>query len=149
MRQRALSVLTALGVSSIAIGAAVEPPQMKPGLWEIRMQHSADGKVNVQPPSTVKQCKDATELARARVAAEEYARKNCSKNDSRQDGSKWVNDTVCKVGASTMTTHSVTDAAGDTAFHTESTSTFEPPTPGHSRSTTTIDAKWLSGSCPH
>ena len=142
MRQRALSVLTALGLASVAFGAEVEPPQMKPGLWEIRMQHSSDGKVNVQP-STVKQCKDATELARAR-SAEEYAKKNCSRNDTRQEGSKFVNDTVCKVGASTMT-HSVTEATGDTGYHTESTSTFDPSTSGHSRSTTTIDAKWLSG----
>lgn len=146
MNHSTLLVFGALGLSFISVGAAaVEPPQMKPGLWEIRMQHVSDGKVDVKP-TTLQQCKEASEIARAKATAADYAKKNCSKNETRQEGGKWVNDTVCKVGAGTMNSHTVTDASGDTAYHTESTSSFDPPTPGHSRSSTTIDGKWL-GTC--
>jgi hypothetical protein len=144
MRQSALTVLTVLGCSCLAIGAAgVDPPPTRPGLWEIRMQHALDG-TSVVPPTTMKRCMGASDQARARVTAAEYAKKNCSKNDTREEGSKWVNDLVCKAGAGTMTTHSVTVMTGDTAYHTETTSTFDPPEPGHTRSVTTVDAKWLA-----
>jgi len=55
---------------------------------------------------------------------------------------------VCKVGAGTMTTHTVTDLTGDTAYHSVSTSTFYPPQPGHTRSISTIDGKWLGACTP-
>ena len=139
-------LFTLVCTSLVSVGAgAAEPPTMKPGLWEIRMQHASDGRVDVKPAS-LKRCNTASEIAQSRATAADYAKKNCSKNETRQEGGKWVSDMVCKVGASTMTSHSVTDAFGDTAYHTEMISSMDPPTPGHARSSTTIDGKWL-GTC--
>jgi Protein of unknown function (DUF3617) len=148
MKQFGLNLWTVLGLSCAVVAAAVaaEPPAIKPGMWEIRMQHTADGKATVEP-TTVKQCKEASELAKAQMAAAEYARKNCSKNETHQSGSQWVTDMVCKVGAGTMTSHTVTVFTGDTAYHIDTTSTFDPPAPGHSRTSTTVDGTWL-GPCP-
>jgi hypothetical protein len=147
MKHSTIVALTVLGLCVVSIDAgAVETPQMKPGLWEIRMQHSSDGK-GADKPTIVNQCKDASMIARGKQAAEDYAKKNCSKNETRREGSKWVSDTVCKVGGSTMSSHTVTNVS-DNAYHTENTTTFDPPTPGHSRSSTTIDGKWLKTCTP-
>jgi hypothetical protein len=54
---------------------------MKPGLWEIRMQHSLDGKVDVKP-ATLQQCIGPNELAHGKATAAYYAKKNCSKNET-------------------------------------------------------------------
>jgi hypothetical protein len=146
MNHSMLLVFTLLGAWLVAVGAAAaEPPTMKPGLWEIRIQHASDGRVDVQPAS-LQHCRTASEIAHSQVTAANYAKKNCSKNETRQEAGKWVSDMVCKVGASTMTSHTVTVVTGDTAYHTESTSNTDPPTPHHGRSTTTFDGKWL-GTC--
>ena len=105
----------------VAVAAAVEPPQPKPGLWDIRMQHALDGTTDVKP-TTMRPCLDASEQAQRRLTAANCAKKNCSKNETRREG-KWV--------------------TGDTAYHTESTSTFDPPKPDHPRSVTIRDGKWL------
>jgi hypothetical protein len=145
MRLSTCIVLTVLGPSLLAVGGAgVGPPTMRPGQWEFRIQHSIDGKTDVQPgPGKYERCQDAKALAQARVKAAEYAKTHCSKNDTRQDGGKWVNDLVCTTGRSTSTSHTVTDYTGDTAYHTETTTTSDPP---DSRSVTIIDGKWL-GAC--
>jgi hypothetical protein len=146
MKHSTLLLFTLFGISLVPVGAAAaEPPTMKPGLWEIRIQHASDGRVDVKP-ATMQHCKSASEIARSQVTAADYAKKNCSKNETRQQAGKWVSDMVCKVGASTMTSHTVTDVTGDTAYHSESTSNIDPPTPGHARSTTIFDGKWL-GTC--
>jgi len=124
--------------------AAAEVPQPKPGMWETTMQRDADGKVS--KPATLRHCIDAAGYARSRATADEYAKKNCSKNDVHQEGSKWVGDMVCKVGTGTMTSHTVTVFNGENAYHSELTSTFDPATPGHGRSVTTSDGKW-TGAC--
>jgi hypothetical protein len=146
MKHRSFVPFAVLYLVVAAVGAAeVELPQMKPGLWEIRMQRASGGKADAKP-ATLQQCKDASEMAHAKATSADYAKKNCSKNETRREGGKWVNDTVCKVGARTMSTHSVSEASSDTAYHMEITSTFDPPAPGHLPSTTTIDGKWM-GTC--
>jgi hypothetical protein len=83
---------------------------------------------------------------KAQATAADYAKKNCSKNETRQSGTQWVTDMVCAVGAGTMTSHSVTDMASNSVYHTDATSTFDPPTAGHSRTNTIMDGTWL-GPC--
>jgi hypothetical protein len=139
------TVLTVFGGSLLTVAAAgVDPPSIRPGQWEFRIQHSVDGKTDVQP-GKYERCQDANALAQARVKAAEYAKTHCSKNDTRQEGGKWVNDLVCKTGASTSTSHTVTDYTGDTTYHTEMTTTSDPP---DGRSVAIIDGKWLRACQP-
>jgi|SRR5580698_3562940 hypothetical protein len=57
-------------------------------------------------------------------------------------------DSVCKLGATTATSHSVINFSGDTAYHEEITQHYDPPLMGKtSESTTTSDARWM-GACP-
>ena len=50
MRLFSCTLLTVLGGSLLAVAAAgIDPPTMRPGLWESRMQHSVDGKFDGQP----------------------------------------------------------------------------------------------------
>lgn len=146
MKHLTLLLFAVLGFSLAPLNlSAAEPPQPKPGQWEFRMQQVAEGK-EAGKPATLQRCIVASEYAASKAKADDYAKKNCSKNEIHQDGGKWMSDMVCKVGTGTMTTHSVTAYSGDGAYHSEMTSTFDPPSPGHSRTVTTTDGKWL-GSC--
>jgi hypothetical protein len=142
MRLFMCAVLTVFCGSLLAVSAAgVDLPSVRPGQWEFRIQHSVDGKADA--PGKYERCQEPDALAKATVKAAEYAKTHCSKNDTHQEGGKWINDLVCKAGASTSTSHSVTDYTGDTAYHTEMTTTSDPP---DGRSVTIIDGKWL-GAC--
>ena len=146
MKHSTLALFAVVGFSIVPVGAsAAEPPQPKPGLWEITMRQAADGK-EAGKPATLQRCFVASEYAQSKAKADDYAKKNCSKNETRQEGGKWMSDMVCKVGSGTMTTHATTAFSGDGAYLSEMKSTFDPPTPGHSRTMTTSDGKWL-GAC--
>lgn len=140
----AVLIIPGLLIFSVAAGA-VEGPQQKPGLWETRMQHSYTGK-GAPKLGTTQVCIDASSLAQGKKTADDYATKNCSKNEVRQEGSKWITDTVCKMGSSTMSNHSMTEFSGENAYHTEMTMTYDPPMDGRSGTNVTIDGKWL-GAC--
>lgn len=137
-------ILTGLMFSSLA-ASAVELPDMKPGLWQTTLQHSS-GSSAMSKPGTTSHCLDAEAMAAAKQTGLDYAKKNCSRNATRRDGGNWVTDMICKLGTTTMTTHSVTMFSGDEAYHTEMTTTFEPPTAGQAHSRTIVDGKWL-GAC--
>jgi hypothetical protein len=124
---------------------AIEAPLPKVGMWETRMQHSADGKPT-NPPAVMQHCLDAAAVAHGKEIGDDYIHKNCSKYEIRQEGTTWIVDMVCKTGPTTTTTHSVTAASSTNAYHTELTSTSEPAQPGQTRDTTIIDGKWL-GAC--
>jgi len=65
---------------------------------------------------------------------------------TQRAGDTWTNDLVCKSGGSVATTHTVTVMAGDGAYHTSLTTTYDPPLAGSASSTTTVDGKWI-GAC--
>ena len=71
----------------------------------------------------------------------------CSKNDIRREGNKVIGNAECKFGDSTMKSTSVTTFTGETAYHTEVKSTYDPPMQGKGSNSTVIDAKW-TGPCP-
>lgn len=132
--------LPALLLCSLA-AQALELPDMKPGLWQTTIKH-ASGK-----PGTMSTCLDTKAQAEAKQTAADFTKKNCSKNETRRDGDKWVTDMVCKLdGSTSMITHSVTTFSSETAYHTEMSTTYEPAKAGHESSTTTVDGKFL-GAC--
>jgi hypothetical protein len=140
-------ILTVLTFSFVAANA-VELPDMKPGLWETSIQHTSSRVGGREPrKGTTTHCLDQKTQAGARQTASDYSKKNCSKNETRQDGATWVTDMVCKVDSkTTMTTHSVTTFAGQEAYHTEMTTSFEPSVGGRSNGSTIVDGKWM-GAC--
>ena len=71
----------------------------------------------------------------------------CTKNDIRREGNKVYGSAECKFGDSTMKSSSVTTFTGDTAYHTEVKSTYDPPMQGMPSANAVIDAKW-TGACP-
>ena len=119
-------------------------PDMKPGLWEVRMSHTGGNGQN--HGGVTQQCLDSGAMAQAKLTAADYLKANCSKNEISRTGDTWTNDLVCKSGGSVMTTHTVTAMAGDGAYHTDLSTTFDPPIAGNAKSTTTVDGKWI-GAC--
>src|SRR5512135_2621454 len=132
----ALLCLLVLSGNAIGYAATSEAPQPKPGWWELRS--TANGRTGA-----ARMCTTASQAAESRRMNDEYNRKNCSKDETRREGNKWITDKVCKVGGSTMSGHSVVVFDGDGAYHTESTANYDPPFNGQSRKSVTVDAKWL------
>ena len=140
----AVPIIMALTLFSAAAWA-IETPLPKPGLWEQHVDLSSDGRGGNRS-ATARVCMDASVMAQSKQISAEYNRKNCSRNETRQEGGQWTVDLVCKVGASTMSGHEVTRFSGDDAYHTESTVAYDPPFSGQSRKHVVTDAKWV-GPC--
>jgi hypothetical protein len=121
-------------------------PDMKPGLWEVKMtHHGGDGQTH---GGVIQQCLDAAAMAQAKLTAASYMKANCSKNETQRAGDTWTNDLVCKSGGSVTTTHTVTAMVGDGAYHTDLRTTYDPPLAGSANSTTVMDGKWISACKP-
>jgi hypothetical protein len=143
LRKLALVALLAL---TCGAAAAVEVRQPKPGLWEQHVQLSSDGRGGDRS-STVRTCMQASVMAESRQVNADYNSKNCSRDETRLVGGEWTVDRVCKVGGSTMTGHEVIRFSSEDAYHTESTTAYDPPFAGQTRKHVIIDAKWV-GACP-
>ena len=76
----------------------------------------------------------------------ESIKKSCSKNKIRKGGSKWITDSVCKVGSTTVSGLTTTEFNGENAYHIDINSTYEPPLGGFSRTHSVRDGTWL-GPC--
>lgn len=126
-----------------ASASAIDFPTMKAGLWESTM--SREGAP--QRMSGTKMCMDAAVQKEMMEMGMGTMKTMCSKNDIRRDGNKVYGAAECKFGESTMKSTSVTTFTGDTAYHTEVKSTYEPPMQGMTAGNTVIDAKW-AGPCP-
>ncbi len=82
----------------------------------------------------------------ARRLGESVAREACSKQQIRREGNKIVGDSVCKIGETTATSHTVFSGEFDRAYHGEIRTKYSPPLMGKSENVTLIDAKW-TGPC--
>jgi Protein of unknown function (DUF3617) len=118
-------------------------PDQKIGLWQRTSQTTEDGKA--QAPDKSQHCVDAATLDMVKKALADAA-KQCSKYDLRQIGGKWILDSVCNLGATTLTLHQETVMKGDTAYHTEGDSSYSPPLRGGGHSRTVTDGVWM-GPC--
>ena len=88
-------------------------------------------------------CMDVATMAQSKQMNEEYNKKNCSKNEVRKEGNMWIRSLVCNVGTSTMSSQQTFEFNGDTAYHAEITSTYEPAFSGRTRTHMIRDGKWL------
>ena len=126
------------------VADALEMPQRKLGLWEIRMQMANDGAALTAFPAT-QVCLNAAFMEAAKMS-EETDKKMCSKMEVRKDGNKWISNSVCKISGSTASYLTTTEFNGENAYHNDINTTFDPPMGGFSRSHMVMDGKWL-GPC--
>ena len=140
-----LTLLSSAVLLFPAVADALDIPSEKPGLWEIRAQNSSDGKAGGRD-GTMQICMDTATMAQSKQLSDEYNRKNCSKNEIRKEGNKWIRSLVCNVGTSNVSTQQTFEFNGDSAYHAEVISTYDPPSAGRTRTHVIRDGKWL-GAC--
>jgi hypothetical protein len=140
----ACSIALVGGLACGVIGARADDlPTRKAGLWEVTM-HMATANM---PTQTMKFCTDAATDASLYKFGMNAAQGMCSRYDLHRTGNVATVDTECKMGDMKMTAHSVMTFTGDSAYHTETKSHFDPPMMGRSDSSMTQEAKWTSP-CP-
>jgi hypothetical protein len=130
-------------ILTAAVAHADGQPEQKLGLWQRTSQTTEDGRT--QSPEKSQHCVDAATLEMVKKALAAAA-KQCSKYDLRQTGGKWILDSVCNLGATTLTLHSETLMNGETGYHSESESSYSPPLSGGGHSRTLTDGVWM-GPC--
>ena len=118
---------------------AAELPKRKSGSWEISTSQAGG------PPGPVAQmCIDATTDDFARQLA--AGALECSKQDLRREGDRYVSDSVCKIGESVATSRIVISGDFETAYRADIEAKYAPPLMGMSEGRTTVSARWL-GPC--
>jgi hypothetical protein len=122
---------------------AVEMPIRKAGLWEMKMVRSGSS----LPEMTMQHCTDETTDKDMSTMFSPMAKEMCSKQDIVKTASGYVSDSVCKVGAMSITSHADVNGDFNSAYTVKSTSHSEGGPAGVPRdSVTTVEAKWL-GAC--
>jgi hypothetical protein len=140
----ATRIAVACCVLVTANALAVEPPILKSGLWEL--SRSTGQQPDAKRLTTM--CLDDSVQAEMREFGLGVAKELCSKSDRRVEGDRLIIDAVCKLGPTTMTTHSVMTFSGNTAYHTDGKATYDPPFMNMTEATTSIDGKWVSACLP-
>jgi hypothetical protein len=143
---RGARIAVALAISCLGlVGAsafAADLPVLKSGLWEL--SRSTGAQPETKRMTTM--CLDESVQAEMREFGLGMAKELCSKSDRRIEGNRLIIDAVCKLGVTTMTTHSVMTFSGNTAYHTEGSATYDPPMMNMSEAKSSIDGKWV-GEC--
>jgi hypothetical protein len=75
------------------------------------------------------------------------SQQQCTRNTIRRDGDRYVGESECRAGASTMTSRSVFAGDFDKAYRGEVETRYQPPMAGISQSKVTMNARWV-GACP-
>jgi len=121
---------------------AADLPVLKSGLWEL--SRSTGAQPETKRLTTM--CLDESVQAQMREFGLGVAKELCSKSDRRVEGNRLIIDAVCKLGVTTMTTHSVMTFSGNTAYHTDASATYDPPMKNMTDASSSIDGKWI-GEC--
>ncbi|MFZ1960536.1 MAG: DUF3617 family protein [Methylovirgula sp.] len=116
-------------------------PSRKPGLWEVTI--TAEG----TPAHAMQMCIDAATDQIFHNVGTDLRSKHCTQNDVKVNGSVVTSDSVCKVHGTTVTTSATTNFNGDSAYHTDVKSHFDPALLGKTDEALTQDGKW-TGPCP-
>lgn len=137
----ALLLCAALAPGAAGMAVAQELPARKPGLWEITMQ------VTNAPSQTMRQCIDARTDPQMQRFGQGMSQAQCTRNTIQRDGDRWIGESECRLGSSTMTSRSVFAGDFGKAYRGEIESRYVPPVAGVSQSKVTVTARW-AGACP-
>jgi len=117
-------------------------PKRKSGLWQVSMTNSASqGHTMV-----MQQCIDENTDNLMQQRAERMSKQECSQQDFRQEGSRWVINSVCVSNGRTMTTKGVFSGDFGSNYQGNLHTTYDPPMHGMKESDTKMQGKWL-GAC--
>jgi Protein of unknown function (DUF3617) len=143
MTKQLASIALMASVIALTLEAfAVDLPKRKSGLWDIKISRAGANR----PAQTIQMCIDQKTDNMAQQMFESRAREACSKQQIRREGNKIVGDSVCKIGETTATSHTVFSGEFDRAYRGEIRTKFSPPLMGKDENLTLIDAKW-TGPC--
>jgi hypothetical protein len=137
--------ISAAVISWLAIGIAnaVDPPQVKEGLWSIQ-RHTVDNPGNKKTDSTSTLCRNHAYDQHAQSLAKDL--KGCLVTESFQGG-KYSSKSHCVIGGTVLQSVGTVTYQGDTAAHSESHATYTPAMGGINETTMIVDQKYL-GNCP-
>jgi hypothetical protein len=136
-------IAVAVAVLCLCVQAlAIDMPKRKSGLWEIKIAQDSSSR----PAQAMQMCIDQKTDDMAQQMGASVAKQACSKQDIRREGGKIVGDSVCKIGETTATSHSVFSGAFEQSYRGEIRTRYAPPLMGKSESTTVIEARWI-GPC--
>jgi hypothetical protein len=137
--KRIASCIALLVVGSAPV-LAIDLPALKPGLWQSTT--TEDGAA----PVTLSMCIDSSMQKEMFAMSQGMMQSMCSKNDLRQEGNRYLSDSECKFGQTTMRTHGVMTFNGDSAYHVQTQASYEPPLMGKKQSANTVEGKF-TGPC--
>jgi hypothetical protein len=140
--------VAALGLITTIPAFAIDMPQRKAGLWELKM----DFEGRAMPATTMKQCVDAKT---DKLLNEQFSGPSspaaCSKNEIVKTATGMTIDAVCKIDEATTTTHTVVTGSFDSAYTMNITATRSggrpiPGMPSDGKTQMTMQVTWL-GPC--
>jgi len=136
-------ILAATFIAAPAL--AQDMPARKAGLWEMTMTFEGRN----MPPQTMQHCIDATTDKAMQDMSQGARGQTCSKREVKKVGDTIVFDSVCSMGAGTLTSHGVVSGDFNSAYSIKINSKREggPAVPNRPAETSmAIEAKWL-GAC--
>jgi hypothetical protein len=136
------AAIVCLSAVAFEAGAAADLPVLKSGLWEVTRGSSQQG----EPKHLTTMCLDESVQAEMREFSLGVAKEMCSQNERKVEGNRMTVSATCKLGPTTMKTHSVMVFTGNTSYHTDATAHYDPPFMNMTDTKSTVDGKWM-GAC--
>src|SRR5262249_15536558 len=133
-----LAAVTVLAADALAL----DLPKRKSGLWDVKISRSSAKR----PPQAFQMCIDQSTDDITLQMGESVSRQACSKQQIRREGNRIVGDSVCKIGETIATSHTVVSSDVDRGYRGESHTKSPPPLMGTGENVMVIDAKWI-GPC--
>jgi Protein of unknown function (DUF3617) len=146
MKARFAVPLAAALIACAGNAAADEFPKMRAGLWEI-LTTVTPGSGAPNPPFLTTMCLDDSVQKDMMRASQGVLKGLCTRDDVHIAGNTVTVDTVCNIGGSRVTSHSVMRFTGDTHYHTEAHATYEPALSGQTSASTLADGRYARA-CP-
>ena len=127
-----------------APAAALDLPERKAGLWELKMTFEGGN----MPAQTAEHCIDAETDKLMSATGGSMVQDMCSKPDVKKTGDTFVVNSTCKIGPYASSSQAVINGDFNSAYTVKVVSKQEGPAiPGMpAERTMTIDAKWM-GAC--
>lgn len=140
------SILAAAALSVLAIGTAnaVDPPEVKEGLWSIHRQ-TIDNPGNKKTESTSSICRNHAYDQHVQSLAKNM--KGCTAVSQTFQSGKYSSTMHCVAGGTVIESQGTTFFQSDTSTHSETHATYSPAMAGVSETTMIMDQKYI-GSCP-
>jgi len=144
MKKKLVTAAVAL-LLPIGMVLASDPPEVKEGLWSIHRQ-IIDSPGNNKTESTQTLCRSHAYDQHAQANAKKLM-KDCTSVTDTFEGGKHNAELRCTVAGRVIVTKEIGTYQSDTAFHSESHSTYTPAMGGVTETTMIMDQKYV-GSCP-